>query len=151
MEAGDTNRSPRLINDNDGDIDKLVGQARGRIYSVKFVSPSRPICHASPRDVSPYVYAYAYINVYVSVWCVTLREVYVCMYIYLCIHLSYITSVYLPTSLRFLRRSSPLPSTLLSYPRSFRNFFLGFYTHAPSLRKPVAVFISSRVRRVTAK
>lgn len=45
---GDTNRSPPWrTNDNDGDIDKLVGRAW--IYSVEFVSPSRPICHASPR------------------------------------------------------------------------------------------------------
>lgn len=41
-----TNRSLRHTNGKDDDIDKLVGRARGQIYSVEFVSPSRPIRHA---------------------------------------------------------------------------------------------------------
>lgn len=85
------------------------------------------------------------------------RFMYECMY--LCIHLSYITSVYLPHSDSCVAlQPSPPPSLhnpfrlhLLSHPTLvLRNFFLGFRI-PPPLAKPAAVFISSRVRRVTAK
>lgn len=77
------------------------------------------------------------------------RFMYVCMY--LCIHLSYITSVYLPHSdscvalhpFRLHLLSLTLPSLFVTSSSVSASL--------PPLVKTAAVFISSRVRRVTAK
>lgn len=120
QQSNNTNRS---VDANDTrTISTNWWAGRGRIYPTEFVSPSRPICHASPQRF--HVYA------------ITLPPY---------IHLRMYTFATTPLLLPFL---SYLSSYFLSVPFLFTLLCISLST---LIQRSRIVFISRRVARLTAR